>query len=317
MRHIFIINPKAGKSDDTEKLTAQIKKVFENRDEPYAIEVPTSRENTTKIAANYARSNEKVVLYACGGDGTLNDVLNGCMNQENVILSHVPIGSGNDFIKFFGKNAKKDFLDLEQLINGNIVDVDVLSINDHYSINIANIGLDAMVAFNANKFKRLPFVTGKSAYQISLAYSFFTSTKHFMKIKVDGEEQKEDCYSFVVCANAKYYGGSYCAAPFADLQDGLMDVILIPKVSRPKILQLMNIYQKGQHLDGTHDDIVHYFKAKKVEIQSDHEIQVCLEGEGYTMQNPLIQIADQKIPLLVPKKYTHKNILVEPKEEEK
>lgn len=319
MQHIFIINPKAGKSDDTKHISKIVHQLFMDKEVEgtYRIERTTSQKDTFNIARKYAQSGEKVTLYAVGGDGTLNDVLNGCMGYDNVILSHLPTGTGNDFIKLFGKHAKEDFLDLKQLMNGHVVNVDVLDINGNYSINIANIGLDAMIAFNANKFKRVPFVKGKGAYQMSLAYSFFTSTSHYMKIIIDGIEQKEDCYTFVVCANAKYYGGSYCAAPFANIQDGLMDVILIPKVARHKILQLMKVYEKGEHLDGTHNDIIRYHKAKKVEILAKEPIQVCLEGENHPYLNPVIQVSDKKMKLLVPPKYTQLDTLIEPKEESK
>lgn len=313
MQHIFIINPKAGKSDATKHISKIVHQLFMDKEieGTYRIERTLSSQDTSGIARKYAQSKEQVTLYACGGDGTLNDVLNGCMGYDNVILAHLPIGTGNDFIKYFGQDAKNDFMNLKELMNAHPVEVDVMKVNERYSINIVNIGLDAMVAFNAGKFKRIPMITGKGAYQLSLAYSFFASTKHDMRILVDGKEEKESCFSFVVCANAKYYGGSYCAAPFASIQDGYMDVILIPKISRLKILQLMNIYQKGEHLDGTHDDVVHYRKAKKVEIYSKNRLEVCLEGENAEMLNPVIEIADKKIKLLVPEKYTRFNQLTE------
>lgn len=317
MQHIFIINPKAGKNDATKHISKRVHQLFMDKEieGTYRIEKTISSEDTQNIARKYAQSGEQVTLYACGGDGTLNDVLNGCMGYDNVTLSHLPIGTGNDFIKYFGEEAKEEFLNLKELMNGCVVEVDILKVNDRYSINIANIGLDAMVAFNASKFKRVPFVNGKGAYQMSLAYSFFTSTKHYMRILVDGVEEKESCYSFVVCANASYYGGSYCAAPFASIQDGYMDVILIPKVSRVKILKLMGIYQKGEHLDGSHDDIVHYRKAKKVEIFSRNQMEVCLEGEMISANTLDIRIADKKMKLLIPKKYAQSDKIIQKKED--
>lgn len=319
MQHIFIINPAAGKSDATKHISKMVHSLFMNNqiEGTYRIEKTSSSQNTTQIAKKYAQSGENVTLYACGGDGTLYDVLNGCIGYDNVILAHMPIGTGNDFIKYFGSRAKSDFLNLEELMNGTAVEVDVLKINDKYSINIANIGLDAMVAYNASKFKKLPLIKSQSAYKISLAYSFFTSTSHSMKIKVDGVEEKEDCFTFVVAANAKYYGGNYCAAPFANIQDGFMDVILIPKISRLKILRLMDIYEKGEHLNGKYDDIVHYRKARKIEIISDHQLEVCLEGEISSFHNPVIEIADQKIKLLVPQKYTKAETLIQHDKEER
>lgn len=309
MQHIFIINPKAGKADSTKYISKLVHDLFMNKEieGTYRIERTTSVEDTRNIANKYAQSGHDVVLYACGGDGTLNDVLNGCYGYHNVTLSHLPIGTGNDFIKYFGKHAKDDFMNIKEIMNGHVMEVDVMKIQEHYAINIANIGLDAMVAYNVSKFKRFPLIKGKNAYQLSLAYSFFTSTKHDMRILVDGKEEKESCFSFVVCANAKYYGGSYCAAPYADIQDGQMDVILIPKISRVKILQLMGLYEKGEHLDGTHDDIVHYRKAKKVQIFAKQPLQVCLEGENIPITNPTIEIAEKKMKLLVPRRYASSN----------
>lgn len=314
MKHIFIINPNAGKTDQTKLIQDTVNKLFMDKEVEgtYRIERTTSVEDTKNIARKYAESGEKAVLYACGGDGTLNDVLNGCMGYDNIILSHLPIGTGNDFIKLFGPKAKEDFFNLKDLMKGNVVEVDVMKVNDVYSINIANIGLDAMVAYNMPKFKRIPFVKGKGAYQLSIAYSFFTSTAHNMTIKVDDVEEKEKCYTICVCANARYYGGNYLAAPNADIQDGLMDVVLIPKLSRPKILKILGVYEKGEHLDPKYKDIVRYRKARKVEFIAEKEMAVCIEGEQYMIKNPTIEICDKKLKMLVPAKYTRLEKLVQP-----
>ncbi len=314
MQHIFIINPNAGKTDQTKYIQNTVNQLFMDKEVEgtYRIERTTSVEDTKNIARKYAQSGEKCVLYACGGDGTLNDVLNGCMGYDNIILSHLPIGTGNDFIKYFGPRAKEDFLNLKELMKGNVVDVDVMKVNDYYSMNIANIGLDAMVAYNVHKFKRIPLIKGKSAYQMSIAYSFFTSIAHNMTIKVDDVEEKEKCFTICVCANAKYYGGNYLAAPCADLQDGYMDVILIPKISRVKILNVLGAYEKGEHLGEKYKNIVHYRKAKKVEFIADKEIAVCIEGEQYMIKNPTIEVCDKKIKMLVPAKYTRLEKLIQP-----
>ena len=314
MKHIFIINPNAGKTDQTKYIQNTVNQLFMDKEVEgtYRIERTTSIEDTKNIARKYAQSGEKAVLYACGGDGTLNDVLNGCMGYDNIIISHLPIGTGNDFIKYFGPRAKEDFLNLKELMKGNVVEVDVMKVNDYYSMNIANIGLDAMVAYNVHKFKRIPLIKGKSAYQMSIAYSFFTSIAHNMTIKVDDVEEKEKCFTICVCANAKYYGGNYLAAPCADLQDGYMDVILIPKISRIKILNVLGAYEKGEPLDEKYKNIVHYRKAKKVEFIADKEIAVCIEGEQYMIKNPTIEVCDKKIKMLVPAKYTRLEKLIEP-----
>ena len=251
MQHIFIINPKAGKTDQTENIIKAVQQLYANHEfeGTYIIERTNSREETINIAKKYAESGKEVVLYACGGDGTLNDVLNGSIGHDNVTLTHLPTGTGNDFIKYFGIDAKEGFANLKELMNGKVIDTDVIKIGEHYSLNLTNVGLDAVIAQNVSKFKKIPFIKGKRAYKLSIAYSFFTSTKHYMDIIIDGNKEEENCYTIAVFANSKYYGGSYYASPFSDIQDGLMDVILLPKLSRLGILKILPVYEKGKHLE--------------------------------------------------------------------
>lgn len=306
MQHIFIINPIAGKIDSTKWISKAINTMFMNHsiEGTYRIENTKAPKDATDIARKYAESNEETILYACGGDGTLNEVLNGIIGFENVTLAHLPVGTGNDFIKTFGPHAYFDFLKLEELVHGNTVLVDVIECANIYAINIANIGMDARIAEDVTKFKRIPLVNGKGAYNLSLAYNFFTSTSNHMKIQVDGVEESETNYTFSVFANGRYYGGSYCAAPFSNMQDGLLDIVLIPHISRAKILKFMNIYQNGTHLDGTHEDIIRFKQGRQVQIIAPHPVTVCLDGENYKLKNPLIEVHKQKIKLLVPKQYT-------------
>ena len=305
MQHIFIINPNAGKADQTENITKAVQQLYANHEfeGTYIIERTNSREETINIAKKYAESGKEVVLYACGGDGTLNDVLNGSIGHNNVALTHLPTGTGNDFIKYFGIDAKENFANLKELINGKVIDVDVIKIGEHYSLNLTNVGLDAVIAQNVSKFKKIPFIKGKTAYKLSIAYSFFTSTKHYMDIIIDGNKEEENCYTIAVFANSKYYGGSYYASPFSDIQDGLMDVILLPKLSRLGILKILPVYEKGKHLEEKYKDIVRYKQAKRVEMKTKEPIALCLDGEIITMKDPIIEVCEKKIKILVPQKY--------------
>ena len=302
MLHVFIINPSAGKSDQTENLTKTIQQLHNNHEfeGQYVIERTNSIEETINITKKYTQSGEEIILYACGGDGTLNIVLNACIGYDNVTLTHVPVGTGNDFIKYFGIDAKDSFLNLKKLMNGKFIDVDVIKIGDHYSLNLTNIGLDAMIAKNVSKFKRIPFIKGKTAYKLSIAYSFFTSTKHYMDIIIDGNKEKENCYTIAVFANSKYYGGSYYASPLSDIQDGLMDIVLLPQFSRLGILKILPVYEKGKHLEEKYKNIVHYKQAKKVELKTKEPITLCLDGELITLKDPTIEICEKKIKILIP-----------------
>lgn len=302
MQTVFIINPIAGKSDATKHISKMVHKIFMNHklEGTYRIEVTTKPNDAKEIARKYAKSGQPVTIVACGGDGTMNEVLNGVIGYENVTLGVYPIGTGNDFIKAFGDNAASTFLDLEQLLLGRAIPMDVMDVNGTYSLNIINVGLDAMVAYNMPKFKRIPLIKGKSAYTASIGYSFFTSFHNKIRAEIDGTMLEHDDYTILVAANGRYYGGAYCAAPYAQLQDGELDFVTVPALSRASLLKLLPIYQKGEHLQPKYKKYLQYNKGKCMKLYADEPLPVCVDGEQIIVKDPVIQIHPKAIKFLIP-----------------
>ena len=102
----------------------------------------------------YALSNEPVHLYVCGGDGTLHEVINGCAEKENVTISVIPIGTGNDFVKYFEGLKREDFLNLANYSDPEYMDCDLIKVNGEYSINTVSFGFDVEVARQVNALKK-------------------------------------------------------------------------------------------------------------------------------------------------------------------
>ena len=115
MTHLFIINPAAGSRDRTEKYTKNIQKVCNARGLSYRIEVSAAPGDCCRIARQAAQTGKEYRIYACGGDGTLNEVVAGVAGYDNASVTCYRGGSGNDFVKIFG-NADA-FLDLERLLD--------------------------------------------------------------------------------------------------------------------------------------------------------------------------------------------------------
>ena len=101
MKHIFIVNPAAGKSDRTAEYREMIDAAFAPRGLSYELLVSGAPGECRTLARQAAQSGEEVRLYACGGDGTLNEVINGVVGYDNAAVTHFPGGSGNDTIKIF------------------------------------------------------------------------------------------------------------------------------------------------------------------------------------------------------------------------
>ena len=98
MKHIFILNPAAGKSDQTPRFTQDIERICGARGLDYEICVSKAPGDCRALARRAAESGQEVRLYACGGDGTLNEVVCGMAGFENAAVTHYPGGSGNDSI---------------------------------------------------------------------------------------------------------------------------------------------------------------------------------------------------------------------------
>lgn len=301
MKYIFIINPTAGKVDRSKQLSEMITTVFKkhNLQNDLIIHISEALGEATTYTKTMAQTyTTRLRFYACGGDGTLTEVVNGAYGHPHCAVGVLPIGTGNDFIKTFKEYTMDDFLDIERQIFAREEVIDLMRIKDIVSINLISTGLDSAIAENVSKFKNLPLISGQGAYNLSLAYCFFTSMDHQFSYKVDGEVFPNDTYIFAVIANAQYYGGGYHAAPQADVQDGLLDFICVKRVSRWKVLKLVNIYKHGQHLEIP--DIVIFRRCKEVELIANNPLTMNIDGEIANMENPKITIDQKALMFLMP-----------------
>ena len=170
MRHVFLINPAAGKYDRTGEFTQTIRAACEGLD--YEILVSRAPGDCTHIAQAAASSGEPVRLYACGGDGTLNEVVNGAAGHANAAVTHFPGGSGNDFIKIFSDPAA--FRSLPRLLDAEEATFDLIRCNgQNYAVNICSMGFDARIGTEIGRYKRLPLVSGTGAYLLSTGVKFY------------------------------------------------------------------------------------------------------------------------------------------------
>ena len=301
MKYIFVINPTAGKSDRSSALTTCIEEICTTHHVMQDVIIHITKgvgEATTYVKEIAQTHTERLRFYACGGDGTLKEVVNGAYGHPHCAVGIIPIGTGNDFIKTFSQYSTKDFMDIEKQLFAKEEVIDLMRMNDTISINLISTGLDSAIAQNVMKFKNLPLIRGSSAYNLSLAYCFFTSLDNHFSYRVDGELFPRDTYIFAVIANAQYYGGGYRAAPQADVQDGWLDFICVKRVSRWKVLQLVNIYKRGEHLGM--EDIVIFRRCKQVELIDERPLIMNVDGEIEHVQQPSIQIEEKALMFLFP-----------------
>ncbi len=138
MKHLFILNAFAGKKDVTPELETKIKAL--GRDD-VVIEYTTCKGDAGKIARRYAEAGEPLRVYACGGDGTANEAMCGLIGCRNAALGVIPVGTGNDYVRSLSDD-RDGFLDIERMLAGKTVCVDVLCCDGHYALNSVSAGYD-------------------------------------------------------------------------------------------------------------------------------------------------------------------------------
>ena len=296
MTHLFIINPAAGSRDRTEDYTRQIREVCEKKNLSYRIAVSEAPGDCCRIAREAAQSGEEYRIYSCGGDGTLNEVVNGAAGYGNVAVTMFAAGSGNDFAKMF--NETEPFRDLERLLDCEEATFDLIRCNDDFSLNICSVGLDARIGTDVSNYKRLPLLHGFQAYVASTLVNVIRGIHEHYVVEVNGE--RIDGNQTLICAcNGRYYGGGFNPVPEAEPDDGLLEVLVVKKVSRLQVAAVIGKYKNGQYNELPH--LIRHIRTKSLKIICDKETPVNLDGELRMAQTVDIRLAEEKIRFFYPK----------------
>ena len=297
MKHIFIVNPAAGKSDRTAEYREMIDAAFAPRGLSYELLVSNAPGECRTLARQAAQSGEEVRLYACGGDGTLNEVVNGVVGYDNAAVTHFPGGSGNDTIKIFDDPAA--FTSIERLLDAEEARFDLIRCNGSYALNVLSIGFDARVGTDIARFKRLPLVSGKGAYILSIFSNMLHGLTADYTVTLDSGKVFSGRKTMICVCNGRWYGGGFNPVPEADPTDGLLDVLLVKKVSRLQVSSIIGKYKNGRYKD--YPDVIRHFRTDSVKILCDKPTAINLDGELRTSDVVNISVAQEKVRFFYPK----------------
>lgn len=283
MKHIFIVNPHAGQKDAGKAILPALRQAAEDCGVMYEVETTASVRHAQEIAARHAGAGLPVRLYAVGGDGTLNEVFTGAYPYPLAEVASIPCGSGNDFVRSYG--TPEDFLNLKGQIEGIAIPIDLMQVDgvpgvgpfttvapgEAVSAAITSTGLDAEVAYNIPKYRRIPLLGGTMAYNISILEKLLKPLGKQLQVTIDGKVITGRFLITTVC-NGQTYGGGYRAAPNAKLDDGLLDIILVKKVSRLLIAGIIGNYKTGAHMQNgdiipKYQKIMQFYRGREIEIR--------------------------------------------------
>lgn len=300
MKYIFIINPAAGREDSTPALKKTISSVFERRGLSYEVYLTVQIGDATRFVQEYPTEDSSLTccFIACGGDGTLNEVVSGAVGKPNTVVGVLPCGTGNDFIRSFG--TMETFANLHNLLGGTVHPIDLMLCGNRYAINLCNIGFDAEVSRNVSVFRRIPLLSSV-AYHCSLLYSLAGKRHSTMTILFDNGETVTMPFLLVAAANGISYGGGYRAAPKALVDDGYIDFCGIKKIPLHVLARVVGIYKKGKHLeDETLQKHLVYRRCKSVTVSSSETLTICIDGEIITGNSITIANCKHALNFLIP-----------------
>lgn len=299
MRHLFILNPCAGKKDNSGAWREKIESACQSRGADYLIHVTTGAGDACEtVRSTLAASDEPVRIYACGGDGTLNEIVNGVIGFSQAQISVIPDGTGNDFVRNFSR--PEQFLDIETQLDGEPIKLDAIRVNDRYCINMINIGFDCEVVRKTDSIKKSPLVPNGLAYLVGVLATLIRKPGVKAKISFDGSEPEDCRFLLTAIGNGAFCGGGYDSLPPASLRDGKMDFLGVSNLGRIKFLSLLGDYKKGKHLDGRAARYMRHVAANEITMDFGSEQAVCVDGEIVYENSVRLSVVPEAVSFSVP-----------------
>ena len=318
MKYYFILNPASGKRERKNDILIEIRdaaRKFGVDFDVYFTKAPgDAMRFVRETCESQAKASESIVeplrFIGCGGDGTVNELVNGAYGFDNVEIGVIPQGTGNDYIRNYGE--PEDFLSVESQMLGESRESDLIEyfaeykneITHGFCANMFNIGFDCNVVDMTNTVKTWPLLGGSAAYLASIFIVLARKKETSLRIEYGDGTVYDGNVLLISVANGCFCGGGIKGVPKADLDDGLMDAsMVLSGVKRGFFVRMFSKYQKGIHLEDPRiRRVFDYRQEKKLTITAnDEHLRLCVDGEISTQKKVEFRIVPKAIRFIVPK----------------
>ena len=302
MLYIFVINGRADRDSVATEVQRQIDGVGRGLD--YQVYRTTGVGDGTRFVHVWCdlHPNVECCFVACGGTGMVNEVASGMAGFRKKYLGILAFGTTNDFTKNF---PDRDFRSLRKLLGGERCQVDLLRVNDSYAINVINVGFDAVVAATANQ--RIEFGHPKNAYRWGIVRAILTARSNKIRIVDDGKRKNRRRLLMCPIGNGRWCGGEFLCSPYAEVDDGLIEVTVIRPMLLFTFMRILPRYRNGTFLGSRWiRRRIRYTRARHVEVLSRDLMDISLDGEILTGHNFRIDILPKEINLILPSYFSMK-----------
>ena len=298
MRYVVIANPNAGAKNGVEKYRDRIMAACEKIGAPCQFLLTRCGEDMIEFARREGSVGDEVRIIVLAGDGGICGAANGIIGMDNVEFGIVPCGSGNDYVKSFG--GAKGFEDIERYLTAPSRYVDAIDTGHFASLNICSMGIDAMICDRTNRMVRTKKLLGSGTYTLAVMLSMLGKVYNTLKIIIDDSEVYEGDYMFSLAACGQYYGGGYRGAPMADPSDGLLDFVMIRRVSKLKMARLLGDYKSGRYPESKKfEGLLTVRRGRKMTIESQKPAVVNIDGECLKLSEVTFEVIPKALRLIV------------------
>jgi len=292
-KFLLMYNPAAGRGR-AGKMFTQVESAMQNKGIEYDLHLTSKKGDAQEYLQNIELEKYRGVI-AAGGDGTLFEVINGILKNpgDSITIGILPVGTGNSTAKDINLNTNDVERALEVISTGKTREVDVgkfyLEGEQYYFINILGLGFVTDVLETANKFKMF----GETAYTIGVLVKTIFLKSYDLTIEID--DKKISAPNILVeVSNTKYTGGNFLMAPEAEMDDGYLDINILHKLNRRRLLSIFPKLFKGTHI---HEPEIEYLKGKKIRITTDPVKKISPDGELLGSTPITIECMHKKIKL--------------------
>jgi len=290
-RPYIIFNPVAGSAGAAEKIAKQLKKL-----NPIAFRI-TRRKGDAERWARRARTSKASTVIVAGGDGTLNEAVNGLgMFARRKLIGLIPLGTGNDFARTLGLPALIDD-NIDILRAGRTAQIDIVRVKSkrsRYFVNVSAGGFSGMV--DEKITPQIKRTWGPLAYIRGAAAALPHLHAYKTEIVFDDDERLSTGLYNVVVANGRYVAGGLPIAPTADPADGKLEVVLIPKLGPGEMALLAAEIVLGKHLSS---NATIFRQARKIAVRSRPGMWFNVDGELVGNAPAVFQIIPRALNFIV------------------
>jgi diacylglycerol kinase (ATP) len=291
VRIIILLNPTA-KRGQARRLLERALKVFRRQNVQFEVRESQSSQNLLELARG-ARKEKPDLIVSAGGDGTHHYVINGLFKSE-VPLGLLPMGTGNDIAKGVGMPMDVQAA-AKALLSGQVREIDLAQTEGAVYACIAGVGFDSTVTRYANEHAR--WLSGSLAYTWSLLRCLPDYGPKQLEIIADGESFSQDVV-FAVVGNNVSYGGGIRLAPRAKLDDGLLDICIIPYMSRLELLRWVPRAYRGEHLQHPR---IQYLQSRKITLRASSPTELFGDGEFLQELPATIEALPRALRVIAPR----------------